>query len=109
MGSESEKPVDRQAASGGSRRDQHRNLNARQRRTLEAVFGDPPPANIRWRAIEALLAALGADVWELAGSRVGVKLHGVKAVFHRPHPGPEATRPQVRAVRRFLREAGVVP
>lgn len=84
-------------------------MNRRQRRTFEAVFTDPVPAGIRWREIEALLVALGGEVEERAGSRVGVVLAGVKAVFHRPHPRPEADRNAVRAVRRLLREAGFEP
>jgi len=33
----------------------------------------------------------------------------VRAVFHRPHPGPETKRGLVRAVRDFLAAAGVKP
>ena len=70
---------------------------------------DPVPASIAWRDIEALFRASGAEVSEGQGSRVRVALHGVRAVFHRPHPAKETDRGAVRSVRRFLVEADVVP
>lgn len=82
-------------------------MNTKQRRTLEAIFAQPTPADLRWRDIESLLRALGAEIEEAEGSRIAVLLNGVPAVFHRPHPRPEAGRATVRAVRRFLELAGV--
>jgi hypothetical protein len=84
-------------------------VHSKHRRTLRAIFADPAPANLRWRDIETLLAALGATVEQAAGSRVAVLLNGVPAVFHRPRPSPEAKRSTVRAVRHFLIRAGVRP
>ena len=65
--------------------------------------GDQPAA------IEALLRAVGAESGEGAGSRARIALGGVRAVFHRPHPSPEAKRGLVRAVQDFLAAAGVKP
>jgi hypothetical protein len=76
---------------------------------LAAVFADPVRANIRWADIEAMLKGFGGTVSEREGSRVAVVLNGGVAVFHRPHPSPQASRAQVRAVRQFLTNAGVVP
>lgn len=70
-------------------------MNRKHRRTLEAVFADPVRANIEWADIEALLEALGAEISEGSGSRVRIALGGVRAVFHRPHPGKEADRGSV--------------
>ncbi|MGH7045094.1 MAG: type II toxin-antitoxin system HicA family toxin [Stellaceae bacterium] len=84
-------------------------MHGRHRRTLTRVFCDPAPADIRWSEVEALLRAAGAEISEGAGSRVRVALAGVRAVFHRPHPSPEAKRSLVRAVRDFLAAAGVTP
>lgn len=78
-------------------------------KTLQAIFDQPTPANIEWRAIEALLTSLGADIREGRGSRVRVKLRGIKAVFHRPHPRKEASKGAVESVRRFLHNAGCIP
>ena len=84
-------------------------MKKKHRKTLEALFVKPTRANIAWADIEALFQALGGDVSEGSGSRVRVALHGVRAVFHRPHPQKEAHKPMVRAVRRFLKEAEVIP
>jgi len=84
-------------------------MNAKHRRTLEAVFTDPVPGAIPWRDIEALLTACGAEVSEGQGSRVRVALNGVRATFHRPHPQKETDKGAVKSVRRFLTEAEVTP
>jgi len=76
-------------------------------RTLQAVFQDPVRGNIAWRDIESMLRHYGADITEGSGSRVRAHLRGVRAVFHRPHPQPEAGKCLVDAVRRFLTNAGV--
>jgi hypothetical protein len=84
-------------------------VNAKHRRTLEAVFERPERADIAWRDIEGLLAALGGELSEGQGSRVRVALNGVRAVFHRPHPQKETNKAAVKSVRRFLLEAGIKP
>ncbi|MDR1180107.1 MAG: type II toxin-antitoxin system HicA family toxin, partial [Spirochaetales bacterium] len=60
-----------------------------------------------WQDIESLLAALGAELSEGAGSRLRVKLNGVRAVFHRPHPKRTSDKGAVSSVRRFLENAGI--
>jgi hypothetical protein len=84
-------------------------MNAKQRRTLAAIFERPERADIAWRDIEGLLVAVGADVSEGNGSRVRIALHGVRAVFHRPHPQKETGKGAVKSMRRFLQEAGIEP
>ena len=83
-------------------------MKAKHRKTLQAIFAEPIRANITWADIESLLLACGAEISEGRGSRVRIALHGVRAIFHRPHPRKEADRGSVVAVRRFLIEAGVV-
>jgi hypothetical protein len=82
-------------------------MNAAHRKTLAAIFAEPVKSGVRWRDIEALFAALGAEIEEKRGSRVGVALNGVDAVFHRPHPQPETDKGALKSVRRFLIEAGI--
>lgn len=82
-------------------------MNAKHRKTLEAIFARPERADIVWRDIETLFVALGGEVSEGSGSRVRVALLGIRAVFHRPHPQKEANKGAVKAVRRFLQEAGI--
>jgi hypothetical protein len=84
-------------------------VDSKHRKTLEAIFEKPERANIAWRDIEALLAALGADVSEGSGFRVRVALKQVRAVFHRPHPRKEANKATIKSIRRFLETAGVKP
>ena len=84
-------------------------LNAKQQKTLKAIFADPVRSNILWADIETLLAALGAELGEGSGSRIRIALHGVRAVFHRPHPKKETDKGSLKSVRRFLTEAGVAP
>jgi HicA toxin of bacterial toxin-antitoxin, len=84
-------------------------MNARQRRTLQAVFADPARANIGWSDVESLLIAAGCKMIEGSGSRVRFERGGVIAVFHRPHPAKEAKRYQLRDAREFLSKIGVVP
>lgn len=73
-------------------------------KTYAAIFADPIRSNIPWDDIERLFEALGATISEGSGSRVRVKLEGVRSVFHRPHPEKECGRPTLRDVRRFLGE-----
>ena len=82
-------------------------MNAKQRKTMELVFKNPVQANILWTDIEGLLVALGGELSEGAGSRLRVKLNGVRAVFHRPHPQNTTDKGAVSSVRRFLENAGV--
>ena len=74
---------------------------------MELVFKNPVQANILWMDIEGLLVALGGELSEGSGSRIRVKLNGVRAVFHRPHPEKTTDKGAVNSVRRFLENAGV--
>lgn len=84
-------------------------MSTRHRRTLEAVFRDPVSATLAWGDVERMLLHYGATIQESGGSRVGVKLRGVRVVFHRPHPQKEAPRRMIRKLREFLTRAGLVP
>ena len=84
-------------------------MQSKHRKILESVFADPVRANVLWSDIEALLAALGAEISEGRGSRVRISLHDIDAVFHRPHPQKETDKGALKSVRRFLKEAGVTP
>jgi hypothetical protein len=85
-------------------------MGTRHRRTLRAVFAEPVRSNIVWRDIESMLIAAGADITQGEGSRVRIALNGIRAVFHRPHPPQKETdKGAVRAMQRFLTEAGVTP
>lgn len=82
-------------------------MNSGQRKTLERVFNDPIKSDIPWTDIEGLFRALGAEITEGSGSRVRIKLHGERAIFHRPHPEKTTDKGAVKAVRQFLTNVGV--
>ncbi|MDR1105924.1 MAG: type II toxin-antitoxin system HicA family toxin [Treponema sp.] len=82
-------------------------MNSKQRKTFELIFKEPIPPGIAWSDIESLLSALGAELSEGSGSRLRVKLNGVRAVFHRPHPQRTTDKGAVGSVRRFLENAGI--
>lgn len=79
-------------------------MKGKHRKTIEAVYTRPVPANIKWRAIEHMLRALGAEISEHEGSRIGVYLFGGIRVFHRPHPSPDTDKGAVESIRRWLEE-----
>lgn len=84
-------------------------MSRKHRKTFDAIFHRPTPANIPWKDIESLLLHLGAEIIPGKGSRISVVLEGEVAVFHRPHPRKEADRGSVVAVGDFLKITGANP
>ena len=84
-------------------------MNSTQRKTLERIFAEPVNGNIVWSRIESMLKAAGCRVAEGAGSSVTFEFSGRKMTLHRPHPGKEALRYRVRAVREFAERMGIKP
>jgi hypothetical protein len=82
-------------------------MNAKNRKTLTAIFQEPIRSDVNWTDIEGLFRALGGDVSEGRGSRVRIALNGIRAVFHRPHPKKITDKGALNSVRRFLLTAGV--
>ncbi len=84
-------------------------MKKKHRATLEQIFAQPVSGTIRWQDIEALFIALGAEISEREGSRIGVFLFGQIRVFHRPHPTPETDKGAVASIRKWLEENGISP
>jgi len=84
-------------------------VNSKQRKTLEAIWAEPVNGNIEWSRIESLLVALDCQIIEGAGSSVTFDWQGRRATFHRPHPGKEALRYRVKAIREFLLRMEIKP
>ncbi|BCQ26208.1 type II toxin-antitoxin system HicA family toxin [Caballeronia sp. NK8] len=84
-------------------------MKAKHVRVLAAIFTTPTLGGIVFSDIEALVKALGGEVFEREGSRVKISLHGHEWRCHRPHPGKEAKRYQVEEAREFFERAGVSP
>lgn len=84
-------------------------MQRKHRATLAAIFRRPVSGSIRWSDIEALLRALGAEISEREGSRIGVVLFDEVRVFHRPHPSPDTDKGAVASIRNWLESHGVKP
>ena len=84
-------------------------MNAKQAKTLKAVFADPVSRTLDWSEIENLLVAIGCRVVEGNGSRVRFECRDRVAMFHRPHPAKEAKVYQVKGARKFLEMLEVMP
>jgi len=84
-------------------------MQHKHQRTLELIFTRPVSGSVKWRDVEALFMALGGDVSEREGSRVGVKLFADRRVFHRPHPSPDTDKAAVESIRKWLETHGVKP
>jgi hypothetical protein len=84
-------------------------MEKRHRATLDSIFAHSVSGSIRWADIEALFVALGAEVSERKGSRIGVFLFGQVRDFHRPHPSPDTDKGAVASIRKWLNEHGVKP
>lgn len=76
---------------------------------VRTLFHDPISGNIHWREVESLLHHLGADVEQLSGARIRVRLNGAEGILHRPHHGSTLDRASVRHVREYLAHARVTP
>jgi hypothetical protein len=82
-------------------------MNKKHRKTLTVIFARPVSSSIKWSDIEALFVALGAEVEEREGSRIGIVLFGEVQVFHRPHPHKETDKGAVVSVKKWLERNGV--
>ncbi len=84
-------------------------MKAKHQKTLQLIFQRPVSGSVRWADIEALFAALGAEISEAEGSRVCVRLFEDRRVFHRPHPSPDTDKGAVASIRKWLETNGVKP
>jgi len=76
---------------------------------IQTIFRDPISANIHWREVESLLHHLEAQIEELSGARMRVKLNGYEDVLHRPHHSNTLGRQDVKNLREFLGRARITP
>lgn len=77
-------------------------------KTLDAIFAHPMAMNVKWRDVEHVLDALGAELHVAHdGREVKASLNGVDRVLHVPHGPVIESRDQMVQLRHFLEEAGV--
>ncbi len=74
---------------------------------VRLIFLDPPASNLQWREIESLLHHVGAEVENIPGARVRVKINRMEAILHRPHHSNTLDRQGVKHLREFLARAGI--
>ena len=84
-------------------------MNSTHRKTLERILAAPVHGNVDWTRIESMLKAAGCRVVEGARSSVTFESGSRKMTLHRPHPGKEALRYRILAVREFLEKVGIKP
>ena len=84
-------------------------MNSRRYKTLVAVFRQPPPANLQWRAIESLLLNLGFIIEQSRGSAISFVRNDAIFTTHRPHRRNELLREQVKDLKQFLEGIGITP
>ncbi len=83
-------------------------LNSANRRTLAALFTQPTRTDVDRDDFIRLCRALGGDpVAAGSGSVRRLKLNGVRAAFHEPHPRGVMKKGAVDSARLFLLNAGV--
>jgi hypothetical protein len=75
--------------------------------TFAAIYEKPDRKDIEWADFLVLVEYLGSVLKISGGSAVGVRLNGVYAVFHKPHPGHEIYTSDLKRIRRFLETAGI--
>ncbi|MCF8145710.1 MAG: type II toxin-antitoxin system HicA family toxin [Deltaproteobacteria bacterium] len=84
-------------------------MNAKQRRTLTAIFRKPTPTGLEWRSVASLIEALGGDIRYGDGSSVRIDLKNKSVNIHSPHPQKELKRYAVRLVKELLIRTGDIP
>jgi predicted RNA binding protein YcfA (HicA-like mRNA interferase family) len=79
-------------------------------KTVEKLMRRPPPADLRWSDLAALLGSLGFEEKEGAGSRCRFFHPQLNRVIslHKPHPQPEMDKAAVVQVRDFLTELNLI-
>jgi hypothetical protein len=76
---------------------------------LRSLFHDPISGNIHWREVESLLRHLGAEIEQLSGARLRVRLNGVEGILHRPHHSSVLDKSGVKHLREYLAHARTTP
>jgi len=82
-------------------------MGKRHSQTFEAITAKPDRHDVAWDDFLALLFYLRAVIKNQSGSAGGVRLNGIYAVFHKPHPGHEIYPSDLKRIRRFFEEAGI--
>jgi len=92
-------------APGGART----NMSHKHDNLIRTIFHDPISGNIHWREVESLLRHLNADIEQLSGARLRVRLNGAEGILHRPHHSNVLDKSGVKHLRSYLAQARITP
>ncbi len=82
-------------------------MNHRHRKVLHSLFAHPVSANIDFKEVVHVLEALGAEIDNKSGNRIGVTLNGHTAAF--THVTHDLPKEEVVQIRKFLETCGIDP
>ncbi len=82
-------------------------MNHSHRKVLHALFAHPVSANLGFKEVEHVLTALGAEVSNKTGNRIGVTLKGHSAAFS--HANHDLPREEIIQIKKFLIDCGIDP
>lgn len=82
-------------------------MNHHHRKILHALFAHPVSSNIDYGQVVHVLEALGADVQNKSGNRIGVTFKGHTVAFSHAHH--DLPKEEVVQIRKFLTTCGVDP
>ena len=83
----------------------------RQQKALAKLAAKPPPTNVRWAELRAVLEYLGYTLLTGSGSRRKFYNKDLDdlIICHEPHPSPEVDKGCIRDVVEHLRLNGLIP
>lgn len=77
--------------------------------TLNQLFKEPPPADMKWNKVKDLLVACHVDMHYGPGNGTLLRLNEVMTEIHAPEVGKSPRRGTIVKIRQFLSSAGVTP
>ncbi len=82
-------------------------MNHKHRAVLESIFAHPTSGNIDYKEVVHVLEALGAEIENKSGNRIGVTLNGHTVAFTHAHH--DLPKEEVMQIKKFLTTCGVTP
>lgn len=82
-------------------------MNHKHLKVLEAIFAHPTSANIDFKEVVHVLEALGAEITNKSGNRIGISFKGHEIALANSHHA--LSKDDVIRVKKFLIDRGVDP
>lgn len=83
---------------------------SKHKKTLEKLCRTPPPSDLKWDDLCALLKSLGYEIKTGAGSRRKFVHKVTKAIIscHEPHPSPDVDKGCIVDIVQHLKDNGLI-